>query len=421
MRVYCDPGHGGPDRGGSALPGLDEANLNLAIALAAEPVLRSAGATVKMARINDQITNPSKAELIRRTAEANAWKADCCISIHNNSMGGSGSATGTETFVQRQRPESHELGKRIQEAVVAVMSRPDRGLKVRENTDAGPIYHVVPGTVMAEWAGDWYHVLRETAMPAVIIECGFMDHPADAELLRRPEILEALGKAIAGAVVEWGKARGLLGAGGTPIMGKPVATEDQARAWLAAKGAPEWARSLPSLYWVLGAWYGVRPDVALAQACKETAFFRFGGAVTPDQHNPAGIKIRTPKADRREDHATFDTWVVGIEAHIQHLFCYASKAVLPPGARIVDPRWDAAVSAYGRGSAPNVEDLGGKWAPNPDYGRSITQTYLASLLATEIKAAADVPDVRAEVDQERARADALQRRIDRAISALKGE
>jgi len=383
-----------------------------------------------MARINDQITQLSKPELIRRTTEANAWKADCYVSIHNNSTGGGGHATGTETFVQRQVSSSHDLGRRIQTAVLKVMGRPDRGVKVREL--AGPIHRL--DRAPAEWGRDYYHVLRETNMPAALVEVAFMDHPEDAKVLREPEALPALGRAIAGAIIEWGQARGLLGKKGTPIMGEPEATEDQARAWLAAKKAPAWAPSLVSVYWLLGARYGVRPDVALAQACKETAFFRFGGAVTPDQHNPCGLKVKSPTGDRREDHATFVTWLEGIEAHIQHLFCYATTDTLPGGARLLDPRWEAAVSAYGRGSAPTVEALGGKWAPSPEYGRSIVRDFLASLLATD--ASTTTPDneaaqklayvvaenvaLRSAADRERARADELQARVDRAIQVLSG-
>lgn len=36
------------------------------------------------------------------------------------------------------------------------------------------------------------------------------------------------------------------------------------------------------------------------------------------------------------------------------------------------------------GSAPNVEDLGGRWAPSPDYGASIVDDYLTPMLATKV-------------------------------------
>ena len=57
----------------------------------------------------------------------------------------------------------------------------------------------------------------------------------------------------------------------------------------------------------------------------------------------------------------------GLLAQTQHLKCYASTLAL--SNECVDPRWDNVVSAYGRGCAPCVEDLNGKWAvPGDGYG-----------------------------------------------------
>lgn len=208
MRVYLDPGHGGPDRGGRALPGLDEADLNLAIALAAAEHLRAAGVDVRMSRADDNIKQGSQEELKRRTTEANGWGADCFVSVHNNSMGGSGAATGVETYVQQGNAPSQDLGMRIHSAVLKVMGRPDRGVRTRD-LDDGRIHKLGAGTD-PDTDEDYYHVLRKANMPSVIIEGGFMDHPADGARLKDSEVLRQLGVAIAGAVIDWGRAQGLL-------------------------------------------------------------------------------------------------------------------------------------------------------------------------------------------------------------------
>lgn len=163
---------------------------------------------------------------------------------------------------------------------------------------------------------------------------------------------------------------------GHPILGVPTVTIDQARAFLRQK-APGW-EGMAELYWGIAPAYGVRPEVALAQACKETGYFRYGGAVTPDMNNFCGLKVRSPKGDRKEDHASFPDRATGVEAHLQHLARYAGNTNIPAGHVVVDPRWELVIP----GVAKTVEELGGRWAPNPDYGRSIVADYLKPLTRT---------------------------------------
>ncbi|MBO8163776.1 MAG: trypsin-like peptidase domain-containing protein, partial [Brevibacillus sp.] len=123
---------------------------------------------------------------------------------------------------------------------------------------------------------------------------------------------------------------------------------------------------------------GIRPEVAYAQAAKETAFGRFGGVVTRDHHNWCGLK--TTQGGSNSDpyaHAKFPDDEVGVLAHLQHLALYAGVEVT---GRIVDPRHFSSIE----GTAPTVEALGGKWAPAADYGQSIVRDYLAGLLSTKV-------------------------------------
>ena len=187
----------------------------------------------------------------------------------------------------------------------------------------------------------------------------------------------------------------------TPILGQAQATVEQARAWLKAK-APDWV-SLADLYYAIAPKYGIRADVALAQAAKETGYFRYGGLVQPWQNNFAGIGAtgqasdgNTPLRGADPDRVRFEKGVhgaiftdksTGVEAHIQHLYAYATTEVLPKDTVLVDPRFNL----VRRGTAPYVEYLGAAenpagvgWAyPGHDYGKSIVRDYLADLLATE--------------------------------------
>ena len=77
-RVFIGVGHGGID-GGAVANGLREKDLNLIMALKCREVLVSAGIEVGISRVKDE--NDTLAEEIR---EANAFKPDLAVDIHNN-------------------------------------------------------------------------------------------------------------------------------------------------------------------------------------------------------------------------------------------------------------------------------------------------------------------------------------------------
>ncbi len=73
----------------------------------------------------------------------------------------------------------------------------------------------------------------------------------------------------------------------------------------------------------------------------------------------------------------FVNWRQGITACIDHLGLYAGAPGYPRTST-PDPRHFASIYA----TAPTVERLGGHWAPDPDYGRSIVRDYLNPLLGS---------------------------------------
>src|SRR5690606_26580965 len=102
--------------------------------------------------------------LKERTDKANAWKADLFVSIHANAAGDGGwnSAQGIETFVYKTRPPAAvDLANAVQRNLVHMTGRPDRGVKSKD-----------------------LHVLRETRMTAILVECGFMTNREEVELLK---------------------------------------------------------------------------------------------------------------------------------------------------------------------------------------------------------------------------------------------
>lgn len=164
----------------------------------------------------------------------------------------------------------------------------------------------------------------------------------------------------------------------TAIIGTPLASQEQCVSYLLSVN-PRPAISvtpheLVSYYYEEGAREGIRPDVAFAQALKETGFFRYGGTVTPDQNNYCGLGTTSATVKG----AYFSTSQMGVRAHIQHLLAYASTR--PPIQPVVDPRYDLVRNVYGTNTLGHWQDLNGRWAvPGDSYGQSILSMFRAIL------------------------------------------
>ena len=164
----------------------------------------------------------------------------------------------------------------------------------------------------------------------------------------------------------------------TAIIGTPLASQEQCVNYLlsvnptpAISVSP---RELVAYYYEEGAREGIRPDVAFAQALKETGFFRYGGTVTPDQNNYCGLGTTSTEVKG----AYFATSQMGVRAHIQHLLAYASTR--RPAHPVVDPRYSLVRSVYGTITLGNWQDLNGRWAvPGDSYGQSILSMFRAIL------------------------------------------
>jgi hypothetical protein len=167
------------------------------------------------------------------------------------------------------------------------------------------------------------------------------------------------------------------------IMGAPIATADQLRTLL--KKTNPAAPDLVDLYINIGREYGIRGDIAFCQAAKETGWWKYGGLVKLEQNNYCGLGATGSAATGMEDlngadpslvsyckdthGAIFNSPAVGVEAHIQHLYAYATTQPLPAGKKLVDPRFSILVKYGIRGVASNWVDLGGRWAV-PGYDRN---------------------------------------------------
>jgi N-acetylmuramoyl-L-alanine amidase len=440
LKLYLDPGHGGTDPGAQG-NGLREKDINLDIAKSIKDILEAGyeNMNIKMSRTSD--TTKSLSE---RTAEANSWGADFYLSIHCNAA--NGTARGYEDFIHSSLSDTSQTAKYrdiIHAEIVKLNELINRGKKKAN-----------------------FHVLRETSMPALLSENGFIDNPSDAALMKDPVwrrkvaqghangIAKAFNlkaktanpniiyKVIAGSFkskenaeerVEFLKTKGIEAAVVTAVISGEIWYRAQAGAFgvranadhrLAevqkagvrdayimeestqpatapptAPASPPPAQTVPKdysiigktylspeqmnqfvkkrnpdsmdlgiYYTIFGEYYGVRGDLAFAQAMHETNFLRFTGDVKAVQNNFAGLGATGNNAPG----ASFNTPGEGVLAHIQHLYAYATKNPLPPEYELVDPRFNLVT----RGSAPAWKALNGKWAvPGTNYGESIINIY----------------------------------------------
>ena len=159
MKILIDAGHG-PNTPGKRSPDgkLKEFYFNAAVAEEVKKLLLLGGHTVVFSHQTDL-----DVPLYERTQLANRLKVDLFVSIHANAMGRAfNEANGIETFIySKPQLASQQLASAVQQSLLLITKRKDRGIK------------------RADFA-----VLRDTHMPAILVECGFMTHKQEVELLK---------------------------------------------------------------------------------------------------------------------------------------------------------------------------------------------------------------------------------------------
>lgn len=167
VKIFIDPGHGGSDPGATG-NGLQEKTLTLQIALALRTILINEyeGVSLLLSRTSDQYVSLSD-----RTNAANSWGADFFLSIHINAGGG----TGFESYIYPGvGAPTTTYQSAIHSNVIQAVDFADRGRKTAN-----------------------FHVLRESAMPALLTENGFIDTVADANKLKTNSFIQSLARGYA--------------------------------------------------------------------------------------------------------------------------------------------------------------------------------------------------------------------------------
>jgi len=170
--IVIDPGHGGMDRGASC-GGLHEKLPVLKTALLAKKYLEQKGYRVRMTRQNDKFI-----PLAERAAIANKSRCRLFVSIHYNAAK-SKAAKGIEVYYYNSKEpwrlkSSKKLATCLLHRMVANTGAKSRGVKEGN-----------------------FHVIRETNMPAVLIEGGFITNNSERAMIKDPKYIDRIARSVA--------------------------------------------------------------------------------------------------------------------------------------------------------------------------------------------------------------------------------
>ncbi|AWB44942.1 N-acetylmuramoyl-L-alanine amidase [Paenibacillus sp. CAA11] len=172
--VVIDAGHGGSDPGAGSITNRNEKEFTLAVALKVQKLLeQESWLDVVMTRDDD--TYPT---LQKRVKLANDLNADVFVSIHGNKVDANPIPNGVETHYTNKN--SQNLARIMQKYMLEATGLKDRGLK--------------PGNL---------YVTKNTKMPAVLLECGFLSNPTDEKAMYTEEFQQSLAEGIVAGLKEF--------------------------------------------------------------------------------------------------------------------------------------------------------------------------------------------------------------------------
>ena len=174
--VVIDPGHGGLDPGAIGIRGIRETDVVLEVSKIVKKLLSEKGVKVRLTRNNEV-----DLDLPPRVSFANNTDADIFVSIHANaSRGKRRDINGLETYYFKGW-RGRLLAKKIQKQILRVSpGSPDRGVKQGR-----------------------FYVIKNTRMPAVLVEIGFLTGRLDARRLEKTAHRKRIAYAITKGILEY--------------------------------------------------------------------------------------------------------------------------------------------------------------------------------------------------------------------------
>lgn len=178
--ILVDAGHGGSDPGMIGVGGLEEKGINFSISLLLRDTLEKSGYSVIMTREEDKglydssAANKKAQDMQRRIAMIREHMPVLSVSIHQNSYHDAG-VHGPQVFYYESSVEGKKLAEAVQSSLNDLLEV-DRPRKVKGNTS--------------------YYLLKRSSGTLVIVECGFLTNPEEAQKLQTKEYQEKVAAAV---------------------------------------------------------------------------------------------------------------------------------------------------------------------------------------------------------------------------------
>ena len=188
--VVIDPGHGGEDPGKVGINNAKEKEVNLAIALQLRDILQKKGINVVMTRDTDTSLKENgrfskigdlngRCNIINKTYDNN--NKCVLISVHQNSFTGQ-SVHGAQVFYYQKSPQSMKLAKIMQEKF-------NKDINTEKAKNEKP--------------NDSYYMLINSKCPGIIVECGFLSNPEEADKLINSDYQKQLGDILCRGIMDY--------------------------------------------------------------------------------------------------------------------------------------------------------------------------------------------------------------------------
>ena len=178
--VVIDAGHGGHDPGKVGVNDALEKDINLQIAQKVKKHLEKNGIQVIMTREDDAMEDTKLEDMKKRVALINEIKPAITVSIHQNSYSDA-SVKGAQVFYYAGSEVSKGAASLMQEEMRKVDTENTR--QIKSNSD--------------------FYMLKKTEVPTIIVECGFLSNPGEAEKLTSEEYQEEMAQAICNGIMVW--------------------------------------------------------------------------------------------------------------------------------------------------------------------------------------------------------------------------
>lgn len=179
-QVILDAGHGGIDVGKTGVNGEKEKDINLEISKKIKRFLSDSNVTVKMTREGDERLADSQREDLKARTDIMNGGALLAVSIHQNSYRDP-AVSGAQVFYYTDSEEGRTAAGMIQAELNALA--PDNEKEIRAN--------------------DSYYILKNTRIPTVIVECGFLSSYTEAEKLADDEYQNRIAEAVSEGILQY--------------------------------------------------------------------------------------------------------------------------------------------------------------------------------------------------------------------------